>query len=156
MVLPHNTNNLSMDTNGHRFNGPFNHNGPMDVAHINHYHSKTKEDWMLRCERGRADCNIKQDPNQWDRDVNNDIEIVDLLWLDIQGMELEVIQSSELTIRRKVKLIHLEISRIKFYDATPSEKNIRLFLKNIGFRCVIDKVGAISGNALYLNTNIKN
>jgi FkbM family methyltransferase len=87
---------------------------------------------------------------------DNDIEIVDLLWLDIQGMELEVIQSSELIIRRKVKLIHLEISRIKFYDATPSEKNIRLFLKNIGFRCVIDKVGAISGNALYLNTNIKN
>jgi len=87
---------------------------------------------------------------------DNNIEIVDLLWLDIQGMELEVMQSSELTIRRKVKLIHLEISRIKFYDAMPSEKQIRLFLKNIGFCCVIDKVGAISGNALYLNSNIKN
>jgi len=86
---------------------------------------------------------------------DNDIKIVDLLWLDIQGMELNVMQSSEFAIRQKVKLIHLEISRIKFYDAMPSEKNIRLFLKNIGFHCVIDKVGAISGNALYLNSNIR-
>lgn len=85
---------------------------------------------------------------------DNDIEIVDLLWLDIQGMELDVMKSSEFEIRRKVKLIHLEISRIKFYDAMPSEKDIRSFLENIGFRCVIDKVGAISGNALYLNLNI--
>ena len=78
MVLPHNTNNTSMDTNGNRFTGPFNPNGPMDVAYIAHYHSKTKEDWMLRCERGRVDCNIQHDPNQWDLDVNNDIDIVDL------------------------------------------------------------------------------
>ena len=78
MILPHNTDNLSMDTNGHRFNGPFNPNGPMDVAYINHYHSKTKEDWMDRCKRGRVDCNIQHDPNQWDREVNNDIDIVDM------------------------------------------------------------------------------
>ena len=78
MVMPHNTNNPSMDTNGNRFTGPFNPNGPTDVAYINHYHSKTKEDWMLRCKRGRVDCNIQHNPNQWDAEVNNDIDIVDL------------------------------------------------------------------------------
>jgi hypothetical protein len=78
MVLPHNTNNTSMDTNGNRITGPFNPNGPMDVAYINHYHCKTKEDWMLRCERGRVDCDIQYEPNKWDLNVNNDIDIVDM------------------------------------------------------------------------------
>jgi hypothetical protein len=78
MVLPHNTSKKSMDTNGKLFDGPFNPNGPTDVAYINHYHSKTKEDWMKRCERGRVDCNLQHDPNQWDKEVNDNIDIVDL------------------------------------------------------------------------------
>jgi hypothetical protein len=78
MTLPHNTDKLSMDTNGHKFSGPFNPNGPMDVAYINHYHSKTKEDWILRCERGRADCNLRSTQEQWDLNVNNDNDIVDM------------------------------------------------------------------------------
>ena len=76
--LPHNCHKESMDTNGKLFHGPFNPNGPSDVAVLNHYHSKTKEDWMLRCQRGRVDCEIQHDINQWDREVNNNIDIVDL------------------------------------------------------------------------------
>lgn len=82
MMLPHNTHKQSMDTNGKLFGGPFNPDGPTDVAYINHYHSKTKEDWMLRCERGRVDCNLQHDPNQWDNEVNNNIDIVDLSAID--------------------------------------------------------------------------
>jgi hypothetical protein len=67
-----------MDTNGKLFKGPFNINGPSDVAYLNHYHNKTREDWMLRCERGRVDCNIQHDPNRWDNEVNDNIDIVDL------------------------------------------------------------------------------
>ena len=78
MMLPHNTHKHTMDTNGKFFMGPFNHNGPTDVAYINHYHSKTKEDWELRCKRGRVDCNLQHDPNQWDNEVNDNIDIVDL------------------------------------------------------------------------------
>jgi len=78
MYLPHNTFKSAMDTNGKRFNGPFNLGGPMDVAYINHYHNKTKEDWMLRCERGRADCNLQHDPNRWDNEVNINNEVKDL------------------------------------------------------------------------------
>ena len=82
---------------------------------------------------------------------NNNIDIVDLLWLDIQGMELDVMRASEATMRDNVKLLHLEISRVKFYEDMPTEKDIRSFLRSIGFKCVIDRVGAISGNALYVN-----
>jgi hypothetical protein len=77
-ILPHNCEGPAMDTNGKLFNGPFNINGPSDVAYLNHYHNKTREDWMLRCERGRVDCNIQHDPNRWDNEVNDNIDIVDL------------------------------------------------------------------------------
>ena len=78
MQLPHNTLAPSMDTNGHIFNGPFNHNGPMDVAYICHYHNKTKEDWMLRCKRGRVDCNIEHEVDRWDNEININNEVEDL------------------------------------------------------------------------------
>ena len=78
MLLAHHTNNPSMDTNGKFFNGPFNPNGPSDVAVINHYHNRTREDWMLRCKRGRVDCEIEHDQNRWDNEVNDNIDIVDL------------------------------------------------------------------------------
>jgi hypothetical protein len=78
MQLPHNTLGPAMDTNGHKFNGPFNPNGPDDVAYIAHIHNKTKEDWELRCKRGRADCNLKQDLSIWDNEININNEVEDL------------------------------------------------------------------------------
>jgi FkbM family methyltransferase len=86
--------------------------------------------------------------------LENQIESVDLLWLDIQGMEFDVIQASQDTMRKCVRFLHLEISRIKFYAGMPSEKDLRKLLKLIGFKCVIDRVGAISGNALYVNRQL--
>jgi hypothetical protein len=76
MQLPHNTFGKAMDTNGNTFRGYENKNGPIDVAYLNHYHNKTKEDWMIRVERGRIDCNIQHDPNRWDNEIglNQDVE----------------------------------------------------------------------------------
>ena len=76
--LPHNCFGPSMDTNGKIFGGPFNPNGPMDVVYLNHYHNKTKEDWMDRCKRGRVDCQIQHDPNRWDEEVNINNEVEDM------------------------------------------------------------------------------
>jgi hypothetical protein len=78
MMFPHNTMGVAMDTNGHKFTGPFNRNGPMDVAYVNHYFSKTKEDWIERCKRGRADCNETRDINIWDEEINMNNDIEDL------------------------------------------------------------------------------
>ena len=77
-----------------------------------------------------------------------------MLWLDIQGMELDVMKASQDTMQKSVKFLHLEISRVKFYEEMPSERDIRNFLLAIGFKCVIDRVGAISGNALYANLQL--
>lgn len=84
---------------------------------------------------------------------SNKIEFVDLLWLDIQGKELDVLRASRKRLMASVKLIHIEISRVKLYEGMPNEKELRRFLKNAGFSCKVDKVGAISGNALFLNYN---
>jgi len=78
MQLPHNCYSPGMDTNGKKFNGYSNHDGPMDVAYINHYHNKTKEDWVLRCKRGRVDCDIEHDPDRWDNEININNEVEDL------------------------------------------------------------------------------
>lgn len=85
----------------------------------------------------------------------NKIDLVDLLWLDIQGKELDVLLASRLTLITKVKLIHLEISRVELYQGMPTEEELRNFLKYNEFKCVVDRVGAIAGNALYLNTKLK-
>ena len=78
MTLPHNTGYDSTDTNGRKFSGPFNPNGPVDVAYINHYHNKTREDWMIRCKRGRVDCDLGHDVDRWDKEINDNIEVEDL------------------------------------------------------------------------------
>ena len=84
------------------------------------------------------------------------IDEIDLLWLDIQGAELAVLNASKEVLMRKVKFLHLEISRVKLYEDMPNERAIRRFLKDAGFKCMIDRVGAISGNALYSNTQLNN
>ena len=85
---------------------------------------------------------------------DNKIEFVDLLWLDIQGKEFDVLKASQQVVIEKIRLIHLEISRVKFYSGMPTERTLRQFLRSMGFNCVVDKVGAISGNALFLNSKL--
>jgi FkbM family methyltransferase len=83
--------------------------------------------------------------------IANQIDLVDLLWLDLQGKEVDVLAGSASALREQVRFLHLEISRVQFYDLMPTVGTVRKFLKANGFRCLIDRVGAISGNALYCN-----
>jgi len=87
--------------------------------------------------------------------ITKQIDFVDLLWLDLQGKEMDVLAKSVLTLKDKVRFLHLEISRVKFYDNMPTERKIRSFLSANGFKCLIDRVGAISGNALYVNGELE-
>jgi len=82
MTLPHNANIHVYDTNNKEIRGPFNPNGPTDVAYINHYRNKTYEDYKLRCVRGRADCNLKAKLSEWDSEKNNNIDILDTIARD--------------------------------------------------------------------------
>jgi len=54
-INPHCLNTNWVDTNKKINKGPFNVGGPIDVAQINHYFSKTKEEFKYKINRGRAD-----------------------------------------------------------------------------------------------------
>ena len=76
MALPHNPNTPLMSTDRKFFNGPFNKEGNIDVAQLNHYHHKSFEDWLIRCERGQSDHCPTKLPKQWEdeKTLFNDID----------------------------------------------------------------------------------
>lgn len=43
------------DTNGKQFEGPFNENGPSDIAALHHYLTKSSQEYVRKSSRGRAD-----------------------------------------------------------------------------------------------------
>ena len=83
--------------------------------------------------------------------LEKNIPIVDLLWLDVQGKELDILKEAVEQIIEKVKSIHLECSRINLYENQSKFKHIKKFMDKINFVYRIDRVSAISRNAYYLN-----
>ena len=83
--------------------------------------------------------------------LEKNIPIVDLLWLDVQGKELDILKEAEEQIIEKVKSMHPECSRINLYENQSKFKHIKKFMDKINFVYRIDRVSAISGNAYYLN-----
>lgn len=82
MTLPHNSNLPVVDTNKKLIYSAYNMGGPTDIAYINHYHSKTYEDFKIRCERGRADCKIVAKIKEWEDDKTKNIDILDTIALN--------------------------------------------------------------------------
>lgn len=84
----------------------------------------------------------------WGNDVG--LEWCDLLWLDLQGSELEVLQGS-LDFLSRTRAIHIEVSDEPMYDGAPTSNQIRSFLQKNGFVCIARRQLGIYGNELYLN-----
>jgi hypothetical protein len=73
------------DAQGNQHQGSFNHDGNIDIVQLNHYFCKTKEEYQLKIERGRADLS-KSHPDwvrKWsDYDLGNTNEVEDLIAYD--------------------------------------------------------------------------
>jgi hypothetical protein len=78
MVNPHCPDIPVADTNKKLFEGPFNVDGPADVAYINHYLCKTREDYSMRCERGRSDMMTRAKIEEWEERAHIDIDTLDI------------------------------------------------------------------------------
>jgi len=63
---PHNTNSMWVSPENKLGNGPWNPNGSSDIAQLNHYFCKTKPEFELKIQRGRADTNKGQGTRTWD------------------------------------------------------------------------------------------
>jgi hypothetical protein len=78
MVNPHNPNIFISDTNRKSFAGPFNENGPIDIVQLNHYYFRTYEDWVIKCDRGRADGGENREYDEWKQQQFNYCDVEDL------------------------------------------------------------------------------
>jgi hypothetical protein len=75
VMYVHNHTGRCVDTNLKRIdNTPFNLNGPIDVAQINHYFVKTKNEFIKKINRGRADTGTYRDFSDFDKHNINEIE----------------------------------------------------------------------------------
>jgi FkbM family methyltransferase len=81
----------------------------------------------------------------------NNIAKVDLLWLDMQGFELNMLEASK-TIIDTVSVIHTEVSLVETYKGVALFKEYRVFLESKGFVLMIEAIpqGWNMGNALFV------
>jgi hypothetical protein len=64
----------STDTNWKKVTGPYNPYGDDSIAQLNHYYSRTIQEFKDKCDRGRADAHIKNDYSFHAIHNHNDIE----------------------------------------------------------------------------------
>lgn len=70
----HNPNCEWVDTNKKIHEGPFNSNGDDSVAILHHFFTKTKSEFEIKCNRGRADATIKRTLKEFYDNNFNEIE----------------------------------------------------------------------------------
>lgn len=85
----------------------------------------------------------------------NAILKVDMLWLDMQGYELNMLKASEF-ILGTVSVIHTEVSTKETYKEVTQYKEYRSFLESKGFELLLEAIpkGWDMGNALFLRKKI--
>jgi hypothetical protein len=82
----------------------------------------------------------------------NGIQMIDLLWLDLQGMEPAVLRKSPSALK-KIRLIHTEVSFVETYKGVVLFPEFNSFLISHGFKLLkLNKDFKDMGNALYLNS----
>jgi FkbM family methyltransferase len=86
--------------------------------------------------------------DEWAR--RNNIAKVDLLWLDMQGFELNMLKASD-TVLKTVSLIHTEVSTKETYKGVSVYSDYRKFLESKGFSVIMEAIptGWDMGNVLF-------
>lgn len=83
------------------------------------------------------------------------IERIDLLWLDLQGMELAVLKSAPHIIK-KIKTIHIEVATSERYTGQPLHHEVKDWLEKNNFEILakdFDETKRNFGNFIALNRN---
>jgi len=87
----------------------------------------------------------------------NNIETIDLLWLDTQGHELAILQAAQ-SVLPTIKVLFVEVSFVKRYDQQPSYDTVITWLQNNGFtyagRDFVDMTMSSFGNVLFIQNNV--
>ncbi len=85
---------------------------------------------------------------------NNQVDHFDFMWLDLEGMELQVVQSSP-KILDKVKVIYTETNFRQFRVGTTQYPDLKAFLEKAGFRLLAHWYNEnFQGNAIFVKKEI--
>lgn len=79
------------------------------------------------------------------------VDYVDLLWLDMQGFELQMLKESN-KILPTVKVIHTEISTKETYSGAGMYQEYKAFLEDKGFKLLLEAIprGWDMGNVVFI------
>lgn len=79
------------------------------------------------------------------------IERVDMLWLDMQGYEINMLKASR-HILQTVKVIHSEVSTKETYEGVVLYPEYKHYLENMGFEVILEAIprGWDMGNVLFV------
>jgi len=80
------------------------------------------------------------------------IRKVDLLWLDLQGMELNVLKSG-LEILKNVRVLYTEVSLVETYKNAPLYPEFKQWLADKGFNVQREEITGLMGNVLFVRQN---
>lgn len=85
--------------------------------------------------------------------ADQQLDHVDLLWLDMQGFELEVLKASRI-ILPTVKAIHMEVSTRATYEGVPLYHEVKEWMQSNGFKAEVEAIpqGWDMGNVLFVRT----
>lgn len=85
----------------------------------------------------------------------NGVTRIDLLWLDMQGFEMEMLRQSP-RILSTVSVIHTEVSVKETYKSVPHYGDYKAFLESQGFSAVIEAIpaGWDMGNVLFVRKSL--
>lgn len=76
---------------------------------------------------------------------------VDVAWLDLQGMELDVLGAAP-RARSSLRAARLEVSRWPLYGGSPTDPQVNARMADWGFGKVLDRVIVPFGKALYVRS----
>lgn len=79
----------------------------------------------------------------------NGIGRIDLMWLDMQGMELPVLRASP-QILATTRAVLMEVCRKELYADSPLYPEVMSWMRGQGFAPMIDRVGVALGNVLFV------
>lgn len=79
------------------------------------------------------------------------ISKIDMLWLDMQGYEMQMLMASK-RVLNTVSVIHTEVSTKETYKGVATYSVYRKFLEDIGFKVVLEAIprGWDMGNVLFV------
>ena len=78
-----------------------------------------------------------------------DSPIIDLLWLDLQGAELLVLQRGE-SLLASTKCCHIEVAKKPLYQGGATFDEVFRFFKARGFSLAASRIPVRSGNAIFV------